>query len=47
MTTKIAIWLALIILGCLALDYFAFEWANTLFTLRKGLELIEYITFWR
>ncbi len=47
MTNIIALWLALIIAALLAFDYFQYDWANTVFLLRKLLELIEWLAFWR
>ena len=47
MTNPIAIGLALLILAALALDAFAYDWANLVFLSKKGLELIEWLAFWR
>jgi hypothetical protein len=47
MTNTIAIWLGLIITALLATDYVLYDWANTLFLLRKFMELIEWLAFWR
>jgi hypothetical protein len=47
MTNKISIWLALVILGFLALDYFYLDLNTPLFLGRKLLAMIEYIAFWR
>lgn len=47
MTNIIAIWLGVIILGFLALDYFVLDWDSPLFLGRKLLELVEYLAFWR
>ncbi|MEL6682765.1 MAG: hypothetical protein AAFQ09_08975 [Pseudomonadota bacterium] len=47
MTNKIAIFLGLLILAFLAVDYSQYDWAMTLFLLRKLLDLIEYLAIWR
>jgi hypothetical protein len=47
MTNTIALWLVLIIAALLAIDYVQYDWANTLFLLRKLLALIEWVAFWR
>ncbi|WP_199910655.1 hypothetical protein [Loktanella sp. Alg231-35] len=47
MTNTIAIWLGLIIAALLATDYVLYDWANTLFVLRKFMDLIEWVAFWR
>lgn len=47
MTNTIAIWLGLIVAALLAIDYALYDWANTLFLLRKLMDLIEWLAFWR
>jgi hypothetical protein len=47
MTNRLAVWLALIIAALLAYDYYQFDWANTVFLIRKFVDLIEWIAFWR
>ena len=47
MTNRLAVWLALIIAALLAYDYYQFDWANTVFIIRKFVDLIEWIAFWR
>lgn len=47
MTDTIAICLAILIAALLGYDYYAYDWANTVFLLRKLLDLIEWIAFWR
>jgi hypothetical protein len=47
MTNTIALWLALIIGALLAFDYFQYDWANTVFLLRKFIALIEWLAVWR
>jgi hypothetical protein len=47
MTNTIAIWLFLFICALLGLDYVQYDWANTVFLLRKFLALIEWLAFWR
>ncbi|WP_170222782.1 hypothetical protein [Marimonas lutisalis] len=47
MTNQIAIWLGLIIVALLCLDWYFFDWSGLVFLLRKGVELIEWLAFWR
>ncbi len=47
MTNKIAIGIALVVLGLLAVDVFLFDWSNTLFLLKKTADMIEWMAFWR
>lgn len=47
MNNIIAFWLAALILGFLALDYFVLDLNVPIFLGRKLLELLEYIAFWR
>jgi len=47
MTNKIAIALALLILGLFALDHYVFQADIHIFLGRKLGELIEYLAFWR
>lgn len=47
MTNKLAIALALVIAVILALDWFVFGWDLHVFLGRKGVDLIEYLAFWR
>ncbi len=47
MTNTIALWLAVLILGFLALDYFYLDWNVVVFLGRKLLDLIEWMAFWR
>ena len=47
MTNRLAVWLALIIAALLAYDYYQFGWANTVFLIRKFVDLIEWMAFWR
>jgi hypothetical protein len=47
MTNKIAIVLAVIIVGLLVLDWQDYGWANSLFLARKFAELLEWVAFWR
>jgi len=47
MNNIIALWLAALILGFLALDYFVLGFDVPIFLGRKLLELLEYIAFWR
>lgn len=45
MTTRIALILFLTVLTAIGLDLAA-GWGGTLFTLKKGVALIEWIRFW-
>jgi len=47
MTNTIALWLAALILGFLALDHFYLDWNAPVFLGRKLLDLIEWMAFWR
>lgn len=47
MTNKIAIILALIIVGVLIADVFVFEWDLYIFLGRKLAQLLEWMAFWR
>jgi hypothetical protein len=47
MTNTIALCLTLIIATLLAVDFFLYDWVNTTFLLRKFLELVEWLAFWR
>ena len=47
MTNRIAIALAVIIIGLLVFDALEFGWANSLFLARKFAELLEWVAFWR
>lgn len=47
MTNTIAIWLALLIVGFFALDYFVLHLDAATIALRKVIDLIGVIAFWR
>ena len=47
MTNSIAVWLALLIAAFFAVDYVQFDWAMTVFLLRKFLDLLAWVAFWR
>ncbi|WP_322866148.1 hypothetical protein U5922_008065 [Aquicoccus sp. G2-2] len=47
MTNKIAIWIGIIVLGLLGLDFFMFDSAGTIYLLRKWADLVEWLAFWR
>jgi hypothetical protein len=47
MTNQIAIALALPILAAIGVDQALFDGANLLFLAKKGLDLIEWLAFWR
>ena len=47
MTNSIAIGLGVMILSALALDFYLYGWDHLIFLAKKGLELIEWLAFWR
>ena len=47
MTNTLAIILGLLIAGFFALDHYMFDWGATIFLMRKLMELIEHLAFWR
>ncbi|WP_420863207.1 hypothetical protein [Algirhabdus cladophorae] len=47
MTTKISLWLGGLILAGIVLDLALLEGDNLVFLGQRGLELMEYIAFWR
>ncbi|MDF0601444.1 hypothetical protein P1J78_11930 [Psychromarinibacter sp. C21-152] len=47
MTNRIAIGLALLILGFVAYDAAAMDWSMSVYLGRKGLEFVEWLAFWR
>lgn len=47
MTNTIAFWLAVLILGFFAIDFFFLEDNMFLFLGRKLVDLLEYVAFWR
>lgn len=47
MTSRLAIILALLIAGFFSLDAYVFEWGAGVFLLKKLMDLITYIAFWR
>ncbi len=47
MTNQIAIFLGALILIGLGVDYYYFDWSNTIFLARKLVDFIEWLAFWR
>lgn len=47
MTNKLALILGIIIAALFAVDYYQYDWTNSIFLLRKLTALIEWIAFWR
>lgn len=47
MTNRIAVWLALLIIGFFVLDHYVLGLDAGVFLARKFMELIEYLAFWR
>jgi hypothetical protein len=47
MTNAIALFLAALILGFLALDHFVLGWGVPAFVMRQLIDLIDALAFWR
>lgn len=47
MTNRIALVIALILIGLILADLFVFEWGLLLFIARKASNLSEWLAFWR
>lgn len=47
MTNRIALALALLIIGLLLADHFVFHWGAPLFLAKQFATLIEWLSFWR
>ncbi|WP_425039144.1 hypothetical protein [Primorskyibacter sp. S187A] len=47
MTNGIAFWTGLSILVCIGIDWVFFGTEHFLFLSKKGLDLIEWLAFWR
>lgn len=47
MTDRIALIIVICVVLLIGLDVIAFDSANLVFLGKKGLELIEYLAFWR
>jgi hypothetical protein len=47
MTNTVAIWLGVLIVGFFLLDQFVLDLGAGLFLAKRGLDLIEYLAFWR
>ena len=47
MTNRLALGLLIVVAGFLALDAWALRWETSLFLARQGLDLIEWLAFWR
>ncbi|MGX9354401.1 hypothetical protein ACS3SW_04335 [Roseobacteraceae bacterium S113] len=47
MTNQLAIWLGVCVVGALVLDLVFFGTDHILFLAKKGMELIEWMAFWR
>ena len=47
MTNSIAVFLALTICALFAADYALYDWANTVFLMRKFTALLDWVAFWR
>lgn len=46
-TNRLALILAIGVVVAIGYDALFWNWANTLFVARKGLDLLEWIAFWR
>ncbi len=47
MTNALFLWILAIVLILLGVDWYVFDWTNSIFLLRKGAEFSEWIAFWR
>ncbi|WP_185956611.1 hypothetical protein [Ruegeria faecimaris] len=47
MTNQIAIWLGILILGCLLVDYAMFGSENLIFLGKKLYTFLDWLAFWR
>jgi len=47
MTDRIALGLALLIFGFLLADAVLFGWEMSLFLIKKTVDLVDYVAFWR
>jgi hypothetical protein len=47
MSNTLAIWLGLLLLAVVALDWLLFEWSILIFAMRGLAELIKWAAFWR
>ena len=47
MTNTLALIIGIVIAALFAFDYFQYDWANSVFMLRKLTALIEWMAFWR
>jgi len=47
MTDKIAIGLAAVILGCVAMDALINDWGASAFLAKEIIALVHYVAFWR
>ena len=47
MTNTIAIWLGLILIVVFGIDGFVYDWSFTVIFMKKFLELITFLAFWR
>ncbi len=47
MTNSLAIWLVLIILAAFGVDYVLFDFSASIFLGRKGVDLLQWLAFWR
>jgi len=47
MTNTLTLIIGIIISALLCFDYYQYDWANTIFLLRKLAALIEWMAFWR
>ena len=47
MSNTLAVWLIGLILAAFGLDYLLNDSAATVFLARKGLDLLQWIAFWR
>lgn len=47
MTTRIAVWLIGLIIGFALLDALVLHWDSHLFLMRRFIDLLHWVAFWR
>ena len=47
MTNRIAVLVAVLVVGAIVADTLVFHWGATLFMLRKLFHFVEWLAFWR
>jgi hypothetical protein len=47
MTNTLAIWIMIVLAGCIAVDAVLFDWSGAMFLARKFLDVLRWMAFWR